>query len=244
MRALISVVNVTEAHDAVRAGAEIVDVKEPREGSLGAQHPLEIRAIRQLVPKEVELSVTLGDFPFLPNSAAQAALAVATLGADYVKIGLLGCRQREEVAAMAHALGRVVGELPATRLVVGCYADYREVGSVAPLEVLAGVEEAPVAGILVDTARKDGRGLFSHCRPDELSELVAAAHQRGLFCALAGSLKGADLPRLHAIGADIAGFRGALCDGGRDARLQPERVRQLLAKLHELDGGAELEVAV
>jgi uncharacterized protein (UPF0264 family) len=58
---------------------------------------------------------------------------------------------------------------------------------------------------------------------------VDRARQAGLFVALAGKLDAADLPAMAALGADLAGVRGAACAGGRTGRVTAERVRRCVA---------------
>ncbi len=85
-----------------------------------------------------------------------------------------------------------------------------------------------MAGCLLDTAVKDGRGLFEWLDPETLGALVADAHAAGLEIALAGALRAEDLPAVRATGADIAGVRSAACrDGRRTAPLDPDRIARL-----------------
>ncbi|HEX2310549.1 MAG TPA: (5-formylfuran-3-yl)methyl phosphate synthase, partial [Vicinamibacterales bacterium] len=58
---------------------------------------------------------------------------------------------------------------------------------------------------------------------------VERAHDAGLLVALAGKLAADDLAYVRDAGADIAGVRGAACDGGRTGRVSAERVRRLRA---------------
>ncbi len=90
MRLLVSVVDAAEARLAVAGGADIVDVKNPAEGSLGAPEPGTLTRVRDAVPADVPLSVAIGDLPSLPGTAALAALGAARCGAAYVKVGLMG----------------------------------------------------------------------------------------------------------------------------------------------------------
>jgi len=82
--------NVTEACSALLGGADILDVKNPREGSLGANFPWAIRAVVDLVDGRVPVSATIGDLDFKPGTASLVALGAAVAGADYIKAGLLG----------------------------------------------------------------------------------------------------------------------------------------------------------
>jgi uncharacterized protein (UPF0264 family) len=82
-------------------------------------------------------------------------------------------------------------------------------------------------GVLLDTSDKNGLGLFGLQSEDAIGQWVERAHAVGLTVALAGKLTADDLPRAAALGADIAGVRGAVCDGGRGGRVSAERVRVL-----------------
>ncbi|MBI3469027.1 MAG: hypothetical protein HY000_38985, partial [Planctomycetes bacterium] len=62
MKVLVSVVSLEEARAVVELGADIIDVKNPAEGSLGAQPPTVIQQIAEFVsPRGLPVSVTLGD---------------------------------------------------------------------------------------------------------------------------------------------------------------------------------------
>jgi (5-formylfuran-3-yl)methyl phosphate synthase len=229
MRLLVSVVDVDEAREAAAAGADIVDVKNPAEGSLGAPSPSVIAGVRAVVPAELPVSAAIGDMPDLPGTAALAALGAAGSGASFVKVGLWGVSTEADAVALLRA---VQGGAADAVVVAAAYADARRVAH-APLapELLPRVAHAAgVGACLLDTAVKDGRGLLDWLSPDELSALVAEAHAAGLQVALAGALRAKDLPVVRAAGADIAGVRSAACgDGRRSGPLDAARVRALRA---------------
>jgi uncharacterized protein (UPF0264 family) len=229
MKLLVSVVDAGEARAAAAAGADIIDVKNPAEGSLGAPAPAVIAAIRAAVPSALPVSAAIGDMPNLPGTAALAALGAAHSGATFVKVGLWGA----STEADAVALLRTVRDAASGALVVaGAYADARRVPH-APLAPQLLPRVARVAGVdvcLLDTAVKDGRGLLDWLTPDALTALVDEAHDLGLEVALAGALRAEDLPVVCATGADIVGVRSAACaDGRRTGALDPSRVRALRA---------------
>jgi (5-formylfuran-3-yl)methyl phosphate synthase len=232
MRLLVSVVDAGEAREAATAGADIVDVKNPDEGSLGAPSPAVIAGVRAAVDAAVPVSAAIGDMPNLPGTAALAALGAASSGAVFVKVGLWGASTEAEAVDLLRAVAGAAGAVPGTVVVAAAYADARRVAHrpLAP-ERLARVARAAGVGIcLFDTAVKDGRGLLDWLSPDALASLVAEAHDSGLQMALAGALRAEDLPVVQATGADIAGVRSAACeDGRRTGRLDPARVRALRA---------------
>jgi (5-formylfuran-3-yl)methyl phosphate synthase len=229
MKLLVSVVDAGEARAAAAAGADIIDVKNPAEGSLGAPAPAVIAAIRAAVPAALPVSAAIGDMPNLPGTAALAALGAAHSGAAFVKVGLWGASTESDAVAL---LRTVRDAAPEAVVVAGAYADARRVPH-APLapELLPRVARtASVDVCLLDTAVKDGRGLLDWLAPDALTALVDEAHELGMEVALAGALRAEDLPVVQATGADIAGVRSAACgDGRRSGPLEAARVRALRA---------------
>ena len=230
MRLLVSVVDADEARVATAAGAEIVDVKDPSTGSLGAPSPAVIGDVRAAVPAELPVSAAIGDMPNLPGTAALAALGATRSGAAFVKVGLWGVSTEAEAVVLLRAVRDGVSSAPGAEVVAAAYADARRVAH-APLapELLPRVADAAGAAVcLLDTAVKDGRGLLDWLSPDALASLVAEAHAAGLQVALAGALRAEDLPVVRATGADIAAVRSAACgDGRRSGRLDAVRVRAL-----------------
>ena len=64
MKVLVSVVSLAEAKAAVEGKADIIDIKNPVEGSLGAQYPWIIKEIAGFLQQYgVPGSVGLGDLP-------------------------------------------------------------------------------------------------------------------------------------------------------------------------------------
>jgi uncharacterized protein (UPF0264 family) len=231
MRLLVSVVDADEARVAVEAGVDIVDVKNPAEGSLGAPGPGVIGRVREVVPPERPVSVAIGDLPNLPGTAALAALGAARSGAAYLKVGLWGTSVTDEAVAVLRAVRDAVDGGAA--VIAAAYADAQRVPGrpLPPGDVVDAARRAGVGGCLLDTAIKDGRGLFDWLTPEALETLVRAGHAAGLEMALAGALRLEDLRLVRATGADIAGVRAAACrDGSRAAPLDAERIGRLRAE--------------
>lgn len=231
MRLLVSVMDADEARIAVKAGVDIVDVKNPAEGSLGAPVPGVIGRVCKVVPPERPVSVAIGDLPNLPGTAALAALGAARSGAAYVKVGLWGTSTTDEAVTVLRAVRDAVDGGAA--VIAAAYADAERVPGrpLPPGDVVEAARRAGVGGCLLDAAIKDGRGLFEWLTPDALATLVAEGHAAGLEMALAGSLGADDLSRVRATGADIAGVRAAACrDGRRTAPLDAERIGRLRAE--------------
>ncbi|GBC85520.1 hypothetical protein HRbin11_01970 [bacterium HR11] len=232
MKLLVSVVDPEEAQTALAAGVDILDVKNPAEGSLGAPSPETVRRIRAITPPVVPLSVAIGDMPNLPGTAALAAYGAARLGATYVKVGLWGVSTEAEAWTLLRAVQAACAEFPTVRVIACGYADADRLPHrpLPPLCLPAVARAAGVHGCMLDTALKDGRRLWDFLSEADLRAFIAAAHEAGLLVALAGSLQAEDLPRLRGLGADVVGVRSAACrDGRRTGPLDVERLRQLRA---------------
>jgi (5-formylfuran-3-yl)methyl phosphate synthase len=226
MRLLVSVVDAGEARVAAAAGADVIDVKDPSRGALGEAAPAVVRAVRDATPLHLPVSAALGDGPFVPAAVAALAAESAASGAAFVKLGL----RETSLASAAASLRAVRGRLPdAVQLVVAGFADFGRAGAPSPLALPELAAAAGAQGCLLDTAVKDGRGLFQWLDEMELEAFVAACRARGLLSALAGSLRAEDLARLAPIGPDLVGVRGAACIGDRvGGRVDAERVRALV----------------
>ncbi len=231
LKLLISPIDAQEAQEVVLGGADIVDVKNPKEGPLGAGFPWVIRQIQKVTPQSVELSCTIGDVPNLPGTAALAALGAASLGVKYVKVGLLELKtQKDTVYLMQNVAKAVKGYDSKVKVVVAGYADAQRVGSVNPMLIPQIAMEADCDFAMLDTAVKDGKSLFDFLTVEQLQKFVDSAHEYGLGAALAGSLRKQDLPVIYGLGTDIAGVRGAACTNSNriTGRITKEKVRELV----------------
>jgi (5-formylfuran-3-yl)methyl phosphate synthase len=228
MQLMISVINAEEAKEAAAAGADILDVKNPNEGSLGAQFPRVIKQISKDSGGLVKVSAAIGDMPNLPGTAALAALGAATCGIDYVKVGLFGPYSKTESIFLLQEVRLALCEYPTIAIVAAGYADAERAGTLNPLWLPNIAACAGMAGCLIDTAIKDGHNLFEFITPQVLRTLVDEAHASGLLFGAAGALREQDLPILRDTGADVAGVRTAVCHNqNRTSTLDAEQVRRL-----------------
>jgi hypothetical protein len=245
MKLLISPVDEKEAVAAVKGGADIIDVKNPKEGALGASFPWVIKRIKDVTSEQIEVSCTLGDLPNLPGAMSLAALGAATTGVDYIKAGLYGVKTKNEAVYLMQNVVKAARDYnPRIKVVATGYADAERVGAVNPLLVpeIARKAEADVA--MVDTAVKDGKNLFCFLTVQQLKRFVDNAHDCGLKVGFAGSLKKEDLATVYALGTDIVGLRGAVCtfEDRVNGRIDKEKVRELVEIKKRLETRIELRV--
>lgn len=215
MLLLISPINTEEAQEAIFGGADIIDVKNPKEGSLGANFPWVIKSIRDLTPENMLVSATLGDVPYKPGTVSLAAAGAVVSGADYIKVGLYGTKNYSESLEVMENVVKTVKDFNDDILVVASgYADAHRVGAVDPMEIPRVAADSGADLAMVDTAVKDGKTLFDFMDEDAISTFTQYTHDLGLKNALAGSVKEEQLKPLHDLGCDVVGIRGAACTGG------------------------------
>jgi (5-formylfuran-3-yl)methyl phosphate synthase len=208
MRLLVSVVSAKEARRALAGGADIVDVKDPSEGALGAPSPRVLSEVVREVGRAAPVSVALGDLPNLPHTAALAARGAGLSGADYVKVGLRGVHDLDGAVAFVRAVADAVG--PQTAVIAAAYADAGALDppALAPACLPELAERAAVAGVLVDTFTKDGPGLYHWLSELELTDLIERTRVAGASFGVAGQLT---LGQLRRVPADVVGVRTAVC---------------------------------
>jgi dihydroneopterin aldolase len=197
---LASVAGPVEAELAVEAGADIIDLKDPSAGALGALPAEIVRDTMAAVAARRQTSAVTGDLPMLPDTVRVAAETMAACGVDYVKVGILPSERASEVIAALEGTARQ------TRLVAVLFADLTP-----DFALVDACADAGFAGAMLDTARKGGGRLIDHLDFLSLEKFIARCHRRGLIAGLAGSLEAPDVPRLLPLSPDLLGFRSALC---------------------------------
>ena len=228
MRLLVSVATAAEAVAALDGGADVIDAKDPAAGPLGAVSVEVLREIHTAVAGRQLLTAALGD-ALDERDIEDAARACAAAGAQFVKIGFSGISETDTVAALiAGAVRGVRSRRSQTGVIAVAYADANRMHGLHPTTIVHIAASAGATGVLLDTADKTGPGLRKLVAPSALAEWVVTAHRAGLLVALAGQLTAADFDVVREAGADIAGVRGAACEGGRLGTVTAERVRALV----------------
>jgi len=231
MKLLVSPINVEEANICKFGGADIIDVKNPKEGSLGANFPWIIQAVKN-VAGSVPVSATIGDFNYKPGTASLAALGAAVAGADYIKVGLYDIKTKEQALDMLVNIVRSVKDYDKSKKVVASgYSDYRRIGSLPLSELPAICRKAGADVVMMDTGIKDGRSTFDFQTEDDLTGFVSRARSLGLQTAIAGTIKFENIPALKRISPDIIGVRGCVCGGDRNSTIKKELVEKLKAEI-------------
>ncbi len=228
MQLLVSPASIDEAKNAL--AADIVDVKRPEEGSLGASFPWIIRAIKNLTHKPV--SAAIGDFDYKPGGASLTALGAAAAGADFIKIGLM-FDGKEEAAEMVRSVVRAVKDsYPEKTVVIAAYSDWERLETISPFDLVPIAAKAGADITMVDTGIKDGKSTFEFMNEADLTRFTRMNSDLGIKTAIAGSLKFEDIEILKRINPDIIGVRGMVCGGDRRAKVREELVMKAVSLVH------------
>ena len=256
-RLLVSVRSVEEAADAVAAGADLIDVKEPSAGSLGAASPDVVAGVMRAVDGRRPTSVALGELNGEPRRAGAAWLAMAELLPEerlpqFAKVGLAGCaKQSDWPDRWAAALALLPVAVSPVAVV---YADWQTALAPAPGLVLQHAQpqaagqggqspfspKTPKKGtvpaircraVLVDTFDKRGPGLLELWPPAELARFVESVQEAGMTIVLGGQITADQFDRLLPLAPDFIAVRGAACRGSRAGRIDPRRIEQLRERL-------------
>jgi (5-formylfuran-3-yl)methyl phosphate synthase len=214
---LASVTGPAEAEIVLAGGVDIVDLKDPARGALGAVEVETVRATVAAVAGRRPVSAVTGDLPMRPATVVAAAESMAGAGVDYVKQGLFPGGEPELcIRALAPLAERV-------RLVAVLFADRSPDFALLPLLAQAGFHAA-----MLDTADKSQGRLLDHLDLPRLRQFVAECRRQRLVSGLAGALEAPDVPRLLVLQPGVLGFRGALCgNGGRTASVEHAAVQEI-----------------
>lgn len=232
---LISVRGPKEAIETARGGAHIADVEFPV-SALGTPYPLNIYSVRQKLNKQghskVMVSTNIGEQQQNRTSACQAALGVATAGADIIKFGLAELPYKA-AAYIGDSTVRSVKKfyrgkkvIPAVFIDIDMrrFFDPFKEGPKLSIEIKAD-------GLLIDTYNKlIGKGLLDYCLIKEIKNFAKTCHTLNKEAWIAGSITFEELPSLWATGIDVICVRAAACEQKGEGRFGEVKAR-IVSKL-------------
>lgn len=220
---LVSVRSAAEARLACEQGVDLLDVKEPQGGSLGAAAMEVVQDVLAVAGQSVPMSVALGELvEWKPTQRWPE-------GIQYAKLGLAGAKRLGDWKSRWRD---ALSQFPASvRPVAVAYADWQEVEAPSIDEVIGQAVEQNCAAVLIDTSQKNGRTLLDYCSPEELRRYVHHLRQGEMKLVLAGSLRLEHIETLLPLEPNYLGVRGAVCSGGRTGGLAPEKLQLWLSRL-------------
>ncbi len=216
---LASVNSLEEAQLILNSSADIIDLKNPEQGALGALPVNTVSTIVRAINQKKPVSATVGDLPMQADLIFNAVSAMAPTGVDYIKIGFFpngdwqGCLTKlSQITQQGHQLIAVL------------FADTQP-----DITIIKAIYNAGFFGVMLDTMDKSKGSLMEIMSTDKIIKFVSSAKEYQLLCGLAGSLKKNDISELITLNVDYLGFRGALCDKhNRTSSLNKEAINSVL----------------
>ena len=231
---LVSIRNEEEAALAAGFSIDILDVKEPARGALGAANRSTLQKIVDRVPQGQRMSVALGELRDWLIVRNQSRNGMRPENEDvwfnhelltrfrFAKIGLAG---------MNHVFGwqdhwlEYASSLPNGVIPVGvAYLDHERCNCPLPEEILEFVGDRRDGVLLLDTFDKKSGNVLSLLGVHGLTNLLFSARRQNVMTVVAGSVTQQDISILFSLAPDFIGVRGAVCISGRE-RLDRQKLQ-------------------
>ena len=206
---LVSVRNVEEAKIALKAGVDLIDLKEPEKAAMGMVDLSVVSLIQKALPSNLSLSMACGELSDVPKH-----LDFLPTGISFYKFGLSNCKSTGNWVHNLLLLKEQVLLLNESAFIVPVlYGDYLKANSIKPFALLEMLLEHSFFAIMIDTWVKDGSSVLDWITVDELSQIQNKCEVNNVKFALAGSLNLEKITRVIREGVKPAwfGFRGAVC---------------------------------
>ena len=216
---LASVNSLEEAILVANTAVDIIDLKQPEKGALGALPIDTVKHIVNQLDHQKPISATIGDLPMQPELIYNAVNAMSKTGVDYIKIGFFpegNWQQTLQKLAPLCTQGK--------QLIAVLFADTQP-----DLNTISTFKDQGFQGIMLDTMDKSLGSLLQVMPLTQIKKFVSIANESQLLCGLAGSLKKQDIPALLPLNTDYLGFRGALCEKHkRTAQINEDAITSIL----------------
>lgn len=229
---LISVTCIEEAQIALEHGADLIDLKDPAQGALGALPQDMIAKVVSFVKQSCQsanklTSATIGDLPMKPQLIARQVERLAATGVDMIKIGFFddGENRLHDYESCLSALAPLAKN--GLKLIAVLFAEFKY-----PDSLIYSIKNAGFYGVMLDTAIKNGATFLDYSTAQEINLLREKMAANNLIFGLAGSLTIQHVVKVKQFNPSYIGFRGGACvDNQRQSMLDSvkiEAIRKLL----------------
>ena len=216
---LASVNSLEETRLILNTSVDIIDLKQPAQGALGALSAELVRQIVEEVNHQKPVSATVGDLPMQPELIKNAVSAMADTGVNYIKIGFFPGGDWPGTLSELHQLTQ-----KGHQLIAVLFADTQP-----DISIIKSLKNTGFTGVMLDTMDKSKGSLPQVMSTSAIHDFVSTSKDADLLCGLAGSLKKEDIPGLLNKKVDYLGFRGALCEQhNRTAKLDYDSINSIL----------------
>lgn len=228
---LVSVRSLAECDLVLRTGVALVDLKEPRHGSLGASDVSTVAAVAARMADDGRpWSLALGE---LREISLDRVNDRTLLSPHYAKVGLSGTANWPD---WQNCWLEVIQAFPqGTSPVAVAYADVDRATAVPWQEVLDTGVKFGCRVLLIDTFDKSAGRLTQWMSECELSEVRKATLSQGVSLALAGSLTNDDILALSKLGPEWFAVRSLVTSADRADPIDLGRVQMALELMRSTD---------
>lgn len=224
---LISVKNVEESRIARYAGIDVIDLKDPAVGALGALEPHIVSQVVQEIDHNTLVSATVGEGHQRVEDLVRDILLYASLDVDIIKVSV------SDLFLQAHFFTEIVKLTTKNiRIVAVLFAD-------KPLDfsLIATLQKYGFYGAMLDTQAKQC-SLLEVQSIEVLSQFVNLCLKHQLVSGLAGSIRNNHMNTLLALNPNFIGLRGGVCDEqNRASKLSGSKVDEVKEVLSNYNRG-------
>ncbi len=226
---LISVKNLEEAKLAFAAGVDIIDLKDPNEGALGALDLTVTREIVQQVNEHTVVSATVGELHATIEVLVTDVQSRADVGIDIVKIAVSSLFMQDGFFDEITPLTK-----KGIKLVAVFFAD-----DATDLDILPKLKNAGFYGAMLDT-RDKRKNLLQVQSLQALHLFTQQCLYSQLRSGLAGSLQPQHIDLLKELNPTYLGFRGGVCENAqRRSNLNDSKMHQVINMLRNGNKNSE-----
>ena len=230
---LVSARNLHEAITAARAGADLIDLKEPDHGPLGRCVVAVWAAVAGKLQKTITLCAALGEWQewgLMDDAEVQRILANLE-GFDFAKIGP-GGSAADQGEGLKLTCTRLKALGPAgLRWIAVVYADQERTGALPRRRIYEMARSCGFQGILIDTFDKTSPQFWG----PGWASFVRNAIDDGMLVAIAGGLTVKTMRRLCGLKPHWFAVRGAACgQGDRKGQVSYRRVQRLARSIDRI----------
>lgn len=219
VRMLASVRSIAEAKIVLDQGVDIIDLKEPSQGALGAVDYATASEVVKFVDHRVLVSATIGDLPDMqPQLVAEKVERMAVTNVDIIKIGIFPSPSLSQCIDYLYQYTQ-----KGLKIVAVLFADLNVIDN----SLLYKLAQRKFYGAMLDTAQKNKGSLLTYVPINVLGEFIKDCRNLGLMTGLAGSLSKDDISELLSLHPDYLGFRSALCGKVRTASIDSSCVKDI-----------------
>lgn len=215
---LISVTTVQEAQLAIENGVDIIDLKDPNAGALGALPLSQIETVVAYVNGEKPISATIGDLPMQAELIFDSVIRLASTKVDFIKIGFF---QTEDYQPVLDKLKTITAK--GVRLVAVLFAEFEYSDN-----LIHAIKNAGFSGIMLDTAQKNGATFMYYLTAIKCKKIAKKVLNFEMSFGLAGSLQLQHIVAVKRFNPTYMGFRGGVCaDNVRISSLNAGKIKAI-----------------